>query len=120
MERRFGYVAGQDPGVPAPMGVYRSDDQEEFDPITTTILTQSDLEAMVEHLVGAGVSVIAPVPAGRSWETTEFQLIRMGEATLGGGLPAGLARVVLPRVRRARPVRPAGDLRRAAVRRRRD
>ncbi len=58
--------------------------------MTTTILTQSELEAMVEHLVGAGVSVIAPVPAGRSWETTEFQLIRgMGEATLGGGLPRG-------------------------------
>jgi len=30
VERRFGYVAGQDPAVPAPMGVYRSDDQEEF------------------------------------------------------------------------------------------
>jgi ferredoxin len=30
VQRRFGYVAGQDPGVPAPMGVYRSEDQEEF------------------------------------------------------------------------------------------
>ncbi len=30
VERRFGYVAVQDPAVPAPMGVYRSEDQEEF------------------------------------------------------------------------------------------
>jgi ferredoxin len=58
--------------------------------MTTTTLTQSDLEAMVDELVGAGVSVIAPVPVGRNWERTEFQPIRvMDEATLGGGLPRG-------------------------------
>lgn len=58
--------------------------------MTTTTLTQTDLEAMVEELVGKGVSVIAPVPAGKNWEVTEFQRIRsMEEATLGGGLPRG-------------------------------
>lgn len=58
--------------------------------MTTTTLTQSDLEAMVEELVGAGVSVIAPVAAGKNWDHTEFQRIReMEEVTLGGGLPRG-------------------------------
>jgi ferredoxin len=30
VERRFGYRASADPAVPAPLGVYRTDDQEEF------------------------------------------------------------------------------------------
>ncbi len=30
VERRFGYRVSADPAVPAPMGVYRSDDEEEF------------------------------------------------------------------------------------------
>jgi ferredoxin len=58
--------------------------------MTTTILSHSELEAMVDGLVGAGTWVIAPVPAGKSWEQTEFQPIqRLEEATLGGGLPRG-------------------------------
>ncbi len=58
--------------------------------MTTTIVSQADLEAMVEELVGAGAQVVAPVPAGTDWERTEFQPIRhMEEATLGGGLPRG-------------------------------
>jgi len=30
VERRFDYVASDDPSVPAPFGVYRADDEEEF------------------------------------------------------------------------------------------
>ncbi len=58
--------------------------------MTTTILSHSELEAMVDERVGAGTWVIAPVPAGKRWERTEFQPIRrLEEAALGGGLPRG-------------------------------
>lgn len=58
--------------------------------MTTTILSQADLEAMVGELVGAGARVIAPVPAGPGWDRTEFQPVRrLEEATLAGGLPRG-------------------------------
>ena len=30
VERRFGYRASADPSVPVPLGVYRTDDEEEF------------------------------------------------------------------------------------------
>jgi ferredoxin len=30
VERRFGYKACQDPAVPAPMGMFRTEDEEEF------------------------------------------------------------------------------------------
>jgi ferredoxin len=58
--------------------------------MTTMILSHLELEAMVDELVGAGTRVIAPVPAGKAWERTEFQPIRrLEEATLGGGLTRG-------------------------------
>jgi ferredoxin len=58
--------------------------------MTTMILSHLELEAMVDELVGAGTWVVAPVPAGKEWERTEFQPIRrLEEATLGGGLPRG-------------------------------
>lgn len=56
--------------------------------MTSTILSQSDLAAMVADLVGAGTRVIAPASAGDDGSRTEYRPIgSIDEAALGGGLP---------------------------------
>lgn len=56
--------------------------------MTGTILSQSDLAELVDHLVAEGTSVIAPVPARDDARRTEYRPIRsLGEAALGGPLP---------------------------------
>ena len=56
--------------------------------MTSAILTESDVSQLVTDLVAAGTQVIAPVPAGRDWEQTEYRTIeRLEDAVLEGPLP---------------------------------
>ncbi len=56
--------------------------------MTSTILSQADLTALVARLVAAGTTVIAPAAASRDPRRTEYRPIqRLEEAALGGPLP---------------------------------
>lgn len=56
--------------------------------MTTAILSRTELAGLVADLAVDGTRVIAPVPAGRLLEQTEYQPIqRLDEADLGGAQP---------------------------------
>lgn len=56
--------------------------------MTSAILTESDVAQLVTDLAAAGTRVVAPVPAGRDWDQTEYRPIaRLEDAALDGPLP---------------------------------
>jgi ferredoxin len=56
--------------------------------VTTSILSPTDLAAMVDGLIADGVRVIAPAAGGAGSGRTEYRTItRLDEAVLGGALP---------------------------------